>query len=123
MWWTSHVDTPVIATTSPLFTLGLQAGVLGQPATGMVFSGDDLYDFAQGGFRVRGGHWFEKNDGSGWQAEFFRLGARGDDFGASSDGDPIIGKPFTNALAERQRRSANSLSRFVIGFLEIQPRN
>ena len=93
---------PVIATTSPLSTPGLQAGVLGQSTTGVVFGGDDLYDFAQGGFRVRGGHWFDRNDGSGWHAEFFMLGSRGHDFIANSNGDPVIARPFTNALTGAQ---------------------
>ena len=98
LWWTSHVNVPVIATTSPQLTPGLQAGVLGQPGTGVVFGGAELFDLAQGGFRIRGGHWFDRNDGSGWQGEFFMLGSRGHNFSSNSNGDPIVARPFTNAL-------------------------
>ncbi len=102
LWWTSGVDVPVIASTSPLATPGLQAGVLGQPDTSVLFGGGELFDFLQSGFRVRGGHWFDRNDGSGWQAEFFMLATRSDNFNASSTGDPILGRPFTNALSGDQ---------------------
>ena len=96
IWWTSQVDVPVIATTSPQGTPGLQAGILGQPQTSELWGGGDLFDLTRRGVRLRGGEWFDDNDGSGWQAEFLMLGSAGHDFFGASNGDSILGRPFLN---------------------------
>lgn len=96
IWWTSQVDVPVIATTSPTGTPGLQAGILGQPQTSELWGGGDLFDLTRGGVRLRGGEWFDDDDGSGWQAEFLMLGSAGHDFFGSSNGNAILGRPFFN---------------------------
>ena len=102
LWWVDGVEVPVVATTSPAGTPGLQAGVLGQPDTGVLWGGGDLFDLTRSGFRLRGGQWYEENDGSGWQAEFFLLGTAGHNFTASSTGAPILARPFFNEASGRQ---------------------
>lgn len=96
LWWTSSVDMPVLATTSPQGTPANEAGVLGQN-TSVLLGGGDIFGFAQGGVRLRAGKWFDKDDGSGILAEFFILGSRGENYSAVSNGDPILARPFFNA--------------------------
>lgn len=102
LWWVDGVEVPVVATTSPLGTPGLQAGVLDQPDTGVLWGGGDLFDQTRSGFRLRGGQWYEEDDGSGWQAEFLMLGSAGHNFTARSTGDPILARPFFNEASGRQ---------------------
>ncbi|MEZ6132915.1 MAG: BBP7 family outer membrane beta-barrel protein [Planctomycetaceae bacterium] len=94
LWWTSDVNVPALATVSPVGTPANQAGIVG-PDSQVLFGGDILGK-AQGGFRVRAGHWMNDCDGSGFVAEFLMLLNRGTDFQISSDGDPIIARPFNN---------------------------
>lgn len=101
IWWTSKTDTPVLASTSPIGTNPTQAGVLGGN-TQSLFGGDEIFGDAQGGFRFRMGHFLNDCDGSGFTGEFFMLGSRGHDFRTSSDGDPIIARPFFNANTNAQ---------------------
>lgn len=96
IWWTSQPDVPVIATTSAVGTPGLQAGVLGQPQTGELWGGGDLFDLTRGGVRLRAGKWSDDNDGSGFQAEFLMLGSAGHNFRGGSNGNPILARPFIN---------------------------
>lgn len=101
-WWVNGASVPVIATTSPAGTPGLQAGVIGQPQTGVLWGGGDLFDGSRSGFRLRGGEWYEEDDGSGWQAEFLVLGSSGHNFLTQSAGQPILARPFFNEAAARQ---------------------
>ena len=96
IWWTSQPDVPVIATTSTQGTPGLQAGILGQPQTGTLWGGGDLFDLTRGGVRLRAGRWSDDNDGSGIQAEFLMLGSAGHNFFGQSNGNPILARPFVN---------------------------
>lgn len=96
IWWTSQPDVPVIATTSTQGTPGLQAGILGQPQTGELWGGGDLFDLTRGGVRLRAGQWSDDNDGSGIQAEFLMLGSAGHNFFGQSNGNPILARPFVN---------------------------
>lgn len=101
VWWTSKTDVPVLASTSPIGVSPTQAGVLGGNAQAL-FGGDEIFGDAQGGFRFRMGHFLNDCDGSGLTGEFFMLGSRGHDFRMSSNGDPIIARPFFNTNTNAQ---------------------
>ncbi|MCA9086809.1 MAG: BBP7 family outer membrane beta-barrel protein, partial [Planctomycetaceae bacterium] len=98
LWWTNGTDSPVIATTSPQGTPGLQAGVLGQPTTTPLYSGQDIFNLPQSGFRIRAGRSSECDSGQGIQGEFLMLFSGRETFSGASNGNPIIARPFTNAL-------------------------
>lgn len=85
---------PVFATTSPAGTPADQAGIL--PAAQTVLGGQSHFGFMQAGFRLRGGHRFDGDACHGLSWEFLTLFSRGHNFAASSQGAPILARPFTN---------------------------
>lgn len=94
-WWTSDVSTPPLVTTSPAGTAPNLAGVAG-PNSDVLFGGEDLFGFPQGGFRARLGHWNDVDEISGFEMEYLMLFSKGDNFYGRSDGNLILARPFTN---------------------------
>jgi Putative beta barrel porin-7 (BBP7) len=103
--WTVKGDhLPPLVTTSPAGTpLGV-AGVLGAPGATVLFGGSDVNDDWRSGGRVRAGHWFDPGHTRGVEASFFALGDASTGFAAGSDaaGNPIVTRPFFNALTNLQ---------------------
>lgn len=95
VWWTSDVSVPPLVTTSPSGTAPNVAGIAG-PNSDVLFGGGDLFGFLQGGFRARLGHWNDVEEVSGFELEYLMLFSRGDNFFGRSDGNLILGRPFTN---------------------------
>ncbi|MCA9144775.1 MAG: BBP7 family outer membrane beta-barrel protein [Planctomycetales bacterium] len=100
LWATDGLRTPPLATTSPNGTAQPAAGVLDQGAT-TLFGGDLLTNSRSGG-RIRFGTWLGDLRRFGVEAEYFALGDINDNFVATSTGDPIVARPFFNALSNAQ---------------------
>jgi hypothetical protein len=99
-WWISGDSAPPLVTTSTPGTPRLQAGVLGQPNTSVLFGGDDLDDDAHPGVRIVLGRWitpYAKIEG-----EWFDLGTVDSDFSAASNDIPILARPFFNVTSGLQ---------------------
>lgn len=119
LWWTNGVDLSSVVTTSPAGTPGLQAGVLGQPGTSVLWGNEELFDSLRSGFRLRGGEWYEEDDGSGWQAEFLMLGSTGHNFHGQSNGQPVLARPFFNEATGQQDAQLVAFPAVVDGALAI----
>lgn len=93
LWWTKGDRLPALVTSgSPTDPL---PGALGQPGTQSLFGGD--YDSrVRSGVRLRGGYWFTPEQTFGVDASFFFLGGQSAGFGDSSDGIPVLARPFYN---------------------------
>lgn len=118
LWWSNGSRLPAMATTSPNGTLQANAGVLGVPGTTTLFGGDDIFDSATPGFRIRGGQTID--EGSGIDFEFFRMGSQNEDFFRGSGGDPILARPFTNALSGQQDSELVGFPGISTGSLRVQ---
>lgn len=93
LWWTKGDRLP------PLITSGAPndalPGALGQPGTQTLFGGD--YDSrVRSGVRLRGAYWFTPDQTFGMDATFFFLGGQSASFYDSSNGDPVLARPFYN---------------------------
>lgn len=97
LWTTDGMRTPPLATTSPNGTAQAAAGVIDQGAT-TLFGGDLLTGTRSGG-RIRLGHWLDDTRRFGVEGEYFGLGDINDNFASTSTGDPILARPFFNALS------------------------
>jgi hypothetical protein len=94
LWWLNGDSAPPLVTTSTPGTPRLQAGILGQPGTSVLFGGDDLADDAHSGARIVLGRWITTD--ARLEGEWFDLGEVSSEFSESSTGTPILARPFFN---------------------------
>jgi hypothetical protein len=93
LWWAKGTPLPPLVTTSPPGT----DPTLDNPNTRILF-GDELgADNVQFGWRVAAGVWLDEAHNSAAGARFWMLGGDTSQFSATSDGSPIIGRPFFDA--------------------------
>lgn len=93
--WVQAANLPPLVTTSPVGTPQNVAGVLGEPTTRARFGGH-VNDRVRSGARFSGGYWFTRD--LGIEAGVMMLESQSTFFSATSDTDPILARPFTNAL-------------------------
>jgi Putative beta barrel porin-7 (BBP7) len=99
--WIQRTTLPPLVTTSLPGTSQNTAGVLGQSTTSILFQGP-VNDDGRGGFRLGTGYWFDCEHTLGIDAGFWMLGSDSTSFAAASNGDPILARPFFNALTGKQ---------------------
>ncbi|MHB1426646.1 MAG: BBP7 family outer membrane beta-barrel protein [Gemmataceae bacterium] len=93
LWWTKGDRLPALVTSgSPTDAV---PGALGQPGTQDLFGGDYV-SRARSGIRLRGGYWFTPDQTFGIDAAFFFLGGQSAGFNDSSNGIPVLARPFFN---------------------------
>jgi hypothetical protein len=97
MWYQSGMETPSLVTTSPVPTAQSQAGVL-PLATTLYGGNNDILSDRMNGTRVRFGWWFANNPNLGIEGEYFGFGTKTENFDRQSTGDPILARPFYNAV-------------------------
>ena len=96
-WHTTGSSLPPLMTTSENGTQQFDAGVIGRPATQVLYGGNNIFNGMRGGFRLRGGVNFDQCGIRGLDLEYFMLGTRRESFHGDSAGDPILARPFLNA--------------------------
>jgi hypothetical protein len=101
LWWSKAGNVPPLVTTSPAGTPQPQAGVLGQDGTTVLF-GDGLSFGSSSGARFTIGAWLTPCGLSGLEATGFFLGRRTAAFDQTSQGDPILARPFLNVQTGQQ---------------------
>jgi hypothetical protein len=94
-WWSSPLNTPVLATTAPANVPVGEAGVLGEPGTSALL-GTELSDDIRPGGRFTGNFWFDPTQCRGIEASFTFLPGRDTEFVVTSDRLPVIARPFFN---------------------------
>lgn len=95
-WWTSPLNTPALATSSPANTPVTEAGVLGEPGTNLLL-GTELNDDTRPGARFTTNLWFDPWQNTGLEASYMFLGTESTDFSITSNQIPIIARPFFNS--------------------------
>jgi Putative beta barrel porin-7 (BBP7) len=99
LWWAGKGDRlPPLVSSSPAGTPRAQAGVLGTPGAATLF-GDEFFnnDLHSGG-RLTVGLWLNDCRTWGVEASAFLMSPSGDQATFASSGNPIIARPFFNAL-------------------------
>jgi hypothetical protein len=118
--WSAKGDKlPALVTTSPAGTLQPQAGVLGAPGTSVLFGDDNVNDRWRSGARISAGYWFDPQRTKGIEANFFILHQNSTDFAASSNGTPILARPFIDATTGLQSAKLLAFPAFVSGSIAI----
>ncbi|HEX5104788.1 MAG TPA: BBP7 family outer membrane beta-barrel protein [Pirellulaceae bacterium] len=97
MWWSRGRNVPPLVTTSPQTTPRDEAGVLGFPTTTILYGDEPIgEDFRSGGrFSLS----YLLATGCTWaEGRIWGLEDSSESFLAASNGDPILARPFFNAL-------------------------
>jgi hypothetical protein len=97
-WSVTGDKLPALVTTSPVGTPQVLAGVLGQPTTTVLFGNSSVNNDWRSGGRITAGYWFDPQHRSGLEASFFGLENLSTGFATDSNANPILVRPFTNAL-------------------------
>jgi len=100
-WIRGSLVQPLV-TTSPSGTPLATAGVLGQNNTTILFGASRLNDDARSGIKLGAGGWFDAERIWGVDLGFFVLESQNTLFFASSQGNPILARPFFNAVTSKQ---------------------
>lgn len=97
--WSARGDkAPPLVTTSPAGTASASAGVLGTPGAGILAGGAGLGDEFRSGIRVNIGGWLNDSQTFGVQVGGFTIADANTSAAFSSTGDPILARPFVNAI-------------------------
>ncbi len=99
LWWGKGSFTPALVTTSvPSNVPRPQAGVLGFPTTQILFGNETLGDELQAGGRADIGIWLDSAHNVGFGVRTMGMEGDSEGFAATSTGDPLLARPFFNAL-------------------------
>jgi hypothetical protein len=103
-WWVNHQPAPILLTTAPnngLNANGLTGGILGQPGTQTLVSGDNLGYPTFSGMRVKAGVNLDSDGFWTVEASGFMLPKRSINlnYGGRSDGTPLLTIPFLDAAS------------------------
>jgi hypothetical protein len=92
-WQTKGDKLPALVTTGPATALAT-AGVLGAPGTTVLFGQSTVNQDWRSGVRLRAGYWLDPARTMGIEAHAFGLENASTDFFASSNGTPVLARPF-----------------------------
>jgi hypothetical protein len=116
-WWVRGSQTPALVTTSPDNTPVGAAGVL--PGATILFGDGRLNSNTRSGGRFTLGYWLDSCESLGVENTFFFLANENDSFSASSDGSPIIARPFFNTETGREDSVLVGYPEIVIGSINV----
>jgi Putative beta barrel porin-7 (BBP7) len=118
--WTVKGDRPPpLVTTSPAGTPGPQAGVLGAPATSVLFGDSAVNGGWRSGGRLQAGYWFDPRHDKGIEVSFFDLQNASTGFATDSGAHPILAQPFFNALTHAQDAALVGFPGLVTGAVAV----
>jgi len=96
-WKIKGTELPALVTTSPDGTPQDEAGVLGFPATTVLFGGSTIDNDFRAGGRLTIGYWLSSDDVFGIEVDFWQLKNKSHSFFVESTASsPIIARPFFN---------------------------
>ena len=116
-WWVRGSNTPPLVTTSPSGTPVGVAGVL--PGASVLFGDQRINGQGRSGGRFSLGYWFDNCDTVGVEDTFLFLGNVHERFDASSDGSPILARPFFNTDSGLQDAVLIAFPAVVVGSISV----
>lgn len=119
--WTAKGDRPPppLVTTSPAGTPRAQAGVIGAPATTVLFGDANVNGAWRSGGRLQAGFWFDQSRKQGIEVSFFDLQDASTGFAANSGTNAILARPFVNALTNQQDTTLVSFPGVATGAIAV----
>ncbi len=118
-WATSGLDLPPLVTTSPTGTARAAAGVLGPPATTVLFGDSSINDDIRSGARITFGTWMGDQRGIGLEGDYFALDDESTQFTRTSLGNPILARPFFNMLTGLETAELVAFPNLISGTVNV----
>jgi len=119
LWQLRGDSLPPLLTASPPGTPQAQAGVLSAPGTTVLFGGSGVNDDWRSGWQVRGGLWLDCEQKLAVEANFFLLEQVGAGFDVTSNGTPILSRPFFNTELGRQDAQLVAFPGLLAGHVSV----
>ncbi|HZZ26406.1 MAG TPA: BBP7 family outer membrane beta-barrel protein [Pirellulales bacterium] len=119
LWWAKGDHTPPLVTTSPPGTDRTAAGVLGQDGTSILFGNTSFNNEARSGFYGTADYWLSCDRCVGIEASYLWLNQHTEGFHASSDGDPILARPFFNTTTGAQDSGLIAFPNIQTGSIDV----
>jgi hypothetical protein len=116
-WWVRGSNTPALVTTSPDNTPANVAGIL--PAATVLFGDERVNTQSRPGGRFTLGYWLDACNTVGLEDTFLFLGNSHDSFTASSNGSPILARPFFNTDTQLQDAILLAYPNIVTGAVTV----
>jgi hypothetical protein len=120
LWWLKGDPVP------PLVTSGAvsdpTAGILGSSSTQVLFGGNSINTGPASGGRAFVGYWFTEEHCLGIEAGGFFLGPQTTNFTASSFGNPVLARPFINAITGAEDAQLVARSGVIAGSASVGSR-
>jgi hypothetical protein len=113
-WWAQGGRVPALVNTSATGTL---------PATVTLYGDATYNDKYRSGEWTQGGMWFDCCHEHGIQGDFFFVGRESSPFFASSDGDPILTRPFIDATTGLPAEQLIAVPGVVVGSISVDNHN
>jgi hypothetical protein len=109
-------------TTSPAGTPRVDAGVLGEPGTEVLFGQESVNDRPYQGGRLTFGYWLDDAHTFSWEAQLWMASPGSASGENSSDGDPIFARPFFNTETGLEDAQLVAYPSVVTGAMQIDAR-
>ncbi len=90
-WFTQGMHIPALVTSGPT---AAQPGYLGEPGTQILFGDTGVNGYGRSGGRITVGTWLNPCHTVGIEGDYFALSTASTNFTASSNGNPILSRPF-----------------------------
>ncbi|HBI46231.1 MAG TPA: hypothetical protein DDY78_25765 [Planctomycetales bacterium] len=125
LWWTRGENLPPLVTAGSAGdrASGANVGAIGLPGTAVLFGGNDVNERARSGGRFMAGWWFGDQHLLGVEGGGFFLGRQSSNFTASSNGTPILTRPFFNAATGLQDSELVSAPNILAGTVTARTGN
>lgn len=119
LWWTKGAAAPPLVTTSPAGTPLEQAGVLDNPETTILYGARGLNGMSRSGGLINAGWWLTPCYDEAIEGSYLWLGRVADRFQASSDGSPILARPFLNTQTGQEASELVAFPQLVSGTITV----
>jgi len=121
MWQTSGVRLPPLVTTGPQGTPSSLAGVL--PGSDILYGDQTINNDGRSGFRTTLGIWLGLCHVWGVEFDYLSLGERANGFGQTSNGNPILARPFFNVQTGQQASELVAYPGLVEGTVSVDAKD
>ena len=113
-WFATGGRVPTLVATSPDGSL---------PATTSLYGNATYNSNFRSGLYTQGGMWFDCCKNWGLQGDYFFVGRQSSPFSASSDGDPVLVRPFTDAATGIPSQQLIAFPNTVVGSVAVSNYN